>query len=208
MKIITLQVGSIGTNCYLVCDETEKLCAIVDPGDDGDRVADAAEAAGCTPRCILLTHGHYDHTGGVAALLERYPGLPVYLNSRDVHPSDNPRAKYLYPALPAKTVSYDDGDMVEMGSLVFYVMATPGHTPGGVSLCCGNVLLCGDTLFAGSMGRTDLLGGSDEAMMASLRRLGSLERNYTVLPGHMDASDLNTERRINPYLRQAMAAGK
>jgi glyoxylase-like metal-dependent hydrolase (beta-lactamase superfamily II) len=205
MKITSLQVGSIGTNCYLVCDEAAKVCAIVDPGDDAHRVADAVKETGCTPVCILLTHGHYDHTGGVAGLKALWPALPVYLNARDLHPLDDPRARYLFPDLGVETVNYDEGDTVAVGGLTFSVLATPGHTPGGVTLRCGDVLVCGDTLFAGSMGRTDLAGGSDADMTASLRRLASLPGNYRVLPGHMDASDLDTERRVNPYLRQAMA---
>ena len=91
-----------------------------------------------------------------------------------------------------------------VGGLTFRVLATPGHSAGSVTLLCADVLLCGDTLFAGSMGRTDLTGGDERAMTASLRRLGNLPGNYRVLPGHMGSSDLDTERRSNPYLNMAM----
>ncbi|MCI2058811.1 MAG: MBL fold metallo-hydrolase [Oscillibacter sp.] len=204
MKIATLQVGSIGTNCYIVCDEEKKLCAVIDPGDDGARVAERVRETGCAPVCILLTHSHYDHVGGVEELLAACPGLPVYLNSRDLHPSDSPRARFLFPTLPFETVNYDDGDTVRVGDLTFSVIATPGHTPGGVSLFCGDALFCGDTLFAGSMGRTDLAAGDGGQMTASLRRLGNLPGSPTVYPGHMELTDLETERQTNPFLQQAM----
>ena len=85
MNILSLTVGPIMTNCYLLCDEERKVCAVIDPGAEAGRIARAAESAGCTPVCILLTHGHYDHTGAVEELLKQYPGIPVYLSRRDQH---------------------------------------------------------------------------------------------------------------------------
>ena len=202
MDIKTLQVGDIGTNCYILCDEKEKLCAVIDPGGDAVRVAAAVERSGCAPRAILLTHGHYDHTGAVAELRDQWPGVPVYLNHRDQY-GDDASMWRLFP--PVKdTKDYDEGDTLSVGGLTVSVLATPGHTEGGVTLRCGDVLFCGDTLFAGSCGRTDFPGGSMEKILASLKRLGELEGDLQVLPGHMDASTLDRERAWNPYLRQAM----
>ena len=99
---------------------------------------------------------------------------------------------------------YDEGDTIQVGGLTVDVMATPGHSEGGVTLRCGDVLLCGDTLFAGSCGRTDFPGGSVKKIMASLKRLGSLEGDLQVYPGHMETSTLDQERSWNPYLHQAM----
>lgn len=202
MDIQILQVGPIGTNCYLLCDETEKLCAVVDPGGDAARVAAAVVDTGCAPCAILLTHGHYDHTGGVAELRAKWPDVPVYLNHRDQYEGDT-YLQQLFPPVPGAK-DYDEGDTIQVGGLTVDVMATPGHSEGSVTLRCGDVLLCGDTLFAGSCGRTDFPGGSVKKIMASLKRLGSLEGDLQVYPGHMETSTLDQERSWNPYLHQAM----
>ena len=202
MDIQILQVGPIGTNCYLLCDETEKLCAVVDPGGDAARVAAAVVDTGCAPCAILLTHGHYDHTGGVAELRAKWPDVPVYLNHRDQYEGDA-YLQQLFPPVPGAK-DYDEGDTIQVGGLTVDVMATPGHSEGSVTLRCGDVLLCGDTLFAGSCGRTDFPGGSVKKIMASLKRLGSLEGDLQVYPGHMETSTLDQERSWNPYLHQAI----
>ena len=202
MDIQILQVGPIGTNCYLLCDETEKLCAVVDPGGDAARVAAAVVDTGCAPCAILLTHGHYDHTGGVAELRAKWPDVPVYLNHRDQYEGDA-YLQQLFPPVPGAK-DYDEGDTIQVGGLTVDVMATPGHSEGSVTLRCGDVLLCGDTLFAGSCGRTDFPGGSVKKMMESLKRLGELEGDLQVYPGHMETSTLDQERSWNPYLHQAM----
>ena len=202
MEIQVLQVGPIGTNCYILCDETEKKCAVVDPGGDAKRILAVVEQTGCAPCVIFLTHGHYDHTGAAAELGETWPGVPVYLNRRD-HCTGPGYLQQVFPAVPG-ALDYDEGDEFAVGALTVRVMATPGHSEGSVTLRCGDVLFCGDTLFAGSMGRTDLPGGSMKKIMASLRRLGELEGDLQVLPGHMEFSALDAERRRNPYLIQAM----
>jgi glyoxylase-like metal-dependent hydrolase (beta-lactamase superfamily II) len=202
MKVKCLPVGPIGTNCYIVCDEDAKVCAIIDPGGDAGRVESVMRQTGCTPACILLTHGHYDHVGAVAELRQRYPDIPVYLNSRDIRDDDSREARFLYPHLPGELRNYDEGDQVSVGNLTFEVLATPGHTPGSVTLKCGDSLFCGDTLFCGSCGRTDMLGGDYGQMEASLRKLGRLEGN--IWPGHMDPTTVRWERQSNPYLVEAL----
>lgn len=202
MNITTLQVGPIGTNCYLLCDGA--VCALIDPGGDADRVAAAVKASGCVPRAILLTHGHYDHTGAVADLRRIWPEVPAYLNRRDDYAAGTAEAQ-LFPPIPG-ALDYDEGDTVPVGGLSVSVLATPGHSEGSVTLRCGDNLFCGDTLFAGSCGRTDFPGGSMGKIMASLRRLGSLEGDLRVWPGHMEPSTLDRERRMNPYLLQAMGS--
>ena len=157
MEIRSLPVGPIGTNCYILCDETAQVCAVIDPGDEAPRVADAVKATGCVPCAILLTHGHYDHTGGVQALSALWPETPVYLSCRD-QGGDNAPAQ-LFPLIP-NAKDYGEGDALSVGGLTVEVLSTPGHSEGSVTLRCEDSLFCGDTLFAGSCGRTDFPGGS------------------------------------------------
>ena len=195
MEITVFQLGSLGTNCYIVKDE--KTCAIVDPGDAGNALADWLVQEGLQPKFVLLTHGHYDHVGGVEGLRSRFADLPVYVHEADTH---------LTPDLSHGlqwTHFYGEGDVLTMGKLSFRVLSTPGHTPGSVCLLCGDALLCGDTLFAGSCGRTDFPGGSWTQMLRSLKRLSDLEGNLQVLPGHGEPSTMDAERQYNSYMKEA-----
>ena len=203
MNIKALMVGPIGTNCYLLCDEDAKTCAVVDPGGDAGRVAAAVAETCCTPCAILLTHGHYDHTGGVAGILAEYPKIPVYIHEKELlGPGGNSR--YQYAGAGENQRIYGEGDTLALGGTTIRVLHTPGHSRGSVVLLWGDVMVAGDTLFAGSCGRCDLFGGSMEEMFASLKRLGSLSGDYRVYPGHGPSTTLETERRTNPYVRHAM----
>ena len=202
MTIQVLQVPPIGTNCYLLRDDETGKGAIIDPGGDGASISSAAAQMGMTPIAILLTHGHYDHTGAVPDLLREYPGLPVYL-----HPLDAALMTDVANLVPdiGPTVAYGEGDRVSVGNLTVRVYHTPGHTPGSVTLEVGDVLFTGDTLFQGSCGRTDLAGGSTEDILASLKRLANLEGDRKVLPGHEGSSTLEAERKGNYYMLHALS---
>lgn len=199
MLLKQLLVPPFGTNCYIFGDEATGQGAIVDPGGDADGILSAVKALGLEVGRIFLTHGHFDHTGAVEDLRRALPGVTVFL-----HPDDHARlGDELMPAL-SDTTDYGDGDAVAVGGLDVAVLHTPGHTPGGVTLKAGDVLFTGDTLFKGSMGRTDLPGGSYDALMASLKRLAGLEGDFKVCPGHEGLSTLSAERAGNYYMREAL----
>ena len=201
MKIRLISVGPIGTNCYVLCDEKENACAVIDPGGDAKRIDAVVGALGCKPCAIFLTHGHYDHTGAAEELAQLWNG-PVYLNRRD-NALESGYSTQIFPVV-ADSLDYDEGDELKVGSLTVKVLATPGHSAGSVTLRCEDVLFCGDTLFAGSCGRTDLPGGSMKTILTSLLRLACLEGNLQVLPGHMETSDLDRERQTNYYMLHAL----
>ena len=200
MKLETMVLGPLATNCYILWDEQTNEAAVIDPGAAGQKIADFLAAHGLTLRMILLTHAHYDHIGGLK-LLHELTGAPVYVSTADsTDPAGMTHGRLIF------TNTYDDGDELTLGSIRIRVIATPGHTPGGVCLLAGGLLFSGDTLFAGSCGRTDFQGGDQSAMMASLRKLGQLPGNPQVLPGHMESSTLDDERQYNPWMREALKA--
>ena len=201
MLIKTLPVGQLETNCYVVTNENTLESVVIDPGDEANTILDYLESNRLRCAAIFLTHGHYDHVGAVDTLREE-TGAPVYMNPRD-DASRAVDAHMTYRMQPGDR-AYDEGDTVEAAGLVFHVMATPGHTPGGVTLRCEDALFTGDTLFKGSCGRTDLPGGDMEQELSSLRRICELPGDYEVYPGHMDPSTLEREREFNYYCRAAM----
>ena len=203
MTIKTLQVGPIMTNCYLLCDEDAKVCALIDPGDDAARVEQLVRQSGCALKYILLTHGHFDHTSAVRPLLERYPDVPVYIHEKDS--VDGPAGELRFSRVGEKNQRYyKEGDRLTLGGLTITVLETPGHSKGSVCLVVEDVIFSGDTLFRCSCGRTDFAGGDYREMLQSLARLGNLPGSYRVYPGHDQPTTLDYERRVNPYVRQGM----
>ena len=207
MEINVLPLGQLGTNCYIFHQKGSSQCGIVDPGDQGDQLAQWLKNRGLEPEAILLTHGHFDHILGIPGLRTAWPDLPIYCHPADFGTGETTNLfGQPFPTVSSfgNVIPYREGDRVTVAGVELEVLETPGHTPGSVTLRAGDTLFTGDTLFAGSMGRTDFEGGDEKAMMASLRRLAELEGDYQVLPGHEGQSTLEQERKTNYCVRMAV----
>ena len=201
--VYTLPLGDYQTNCYIVCAAESKTCAVIDPGYFPERILSFLADKGLGLDAILLTHGHFDHVGAVKALVEA-TGCRLWMKESDYTQRSNPQNDFLYPIHDCDfcEVSFcEEGEKIRAGGAVFTVMETPGHTWGSVCYLCENAIFSGDTLFAGSCGRTDLPGGDYGTIVLSLERLAELQGDYTVYPGHGSATTLAQERMYNPYMR-------
>ena len=193
LKIDTLTLGLYQVNCYVVRNEDSSRCVVIDPGYDGQTVLRFLKEQNLHLEAILLTHGHFDHVGGVKELAAE-TDCKVYLHDLERTMPEAMTAGPLYA-----TDNYPH--RFSVAGMDFTVLHTPGHTPGSVCLLCEDALFSGDTLFAGSCGRTDLPGGDWATILASLGRLKELPGNYQVFPGHGESTTLAQEKKYNPYLR-------
>ena len=207
MLLKSFALGAYETNCYIVTDESSLDCAVIDPGADATTILNYLEETRLHCRFLLLTHGHFDHTGAVEALLAETDAT-LFVHKADVGVSVGGDFYRFQP--PQGTRYYAEGDVVSLGSVSFTVLETPGHTPGSVTLLCSEagsedkVLFTGDTLFRDSCGRTDFPGSSPEDMLRSLKRLAQLPGNYEVYPGHGLFSNLDRERSVNYFVNAAL----
>lgn len=202
MLVKTLPVGHFETNCYIVTNEDTLECVVIDPGEESNTILDYMESNHLKCTAIMITHGHIDHVGAASAVAEE-TGCTVYINELDDAKNNN--GSIMFPfTLPENGVYYAGGDVIEQAGLRFEIIATPGHTLGGVTIKCEDALFVGDTLFRGSCGRADLDGGDMETELASLKKLCLIDGDYEVYPGHMDATTLERERMFNYYCRVAL----
>ena len=201
-KIDVLPLGAYQTNCYIVWAAGSDRCAVIDPGYDAQTILARLGELALTLDTILLTHGHFDHVGAVETLVNA-TGCKLFMSQSDYTQRKNPINDYLYPLHDKNfcEVSFcEEGEMISVGGLNFSVMETPGHTWGSVCYLCEDAMFCGDTLFAGSCGRTDLPGGDRVTMLNSLERLSQMDTDYRVFPGHGESSTLSHEQKTNPYM--------
>lgn len=208
MKNHILVVGAYQVNCSLYFDEISKEGVIIDPGADGQTIIDAVSELGFRPKAVLLTHGHSDHIGAVREILEKY-NIPLYAGKDEKELLANSTTNMssflgLDITTPPADFWLSDEETISIGSVNFRVLHTPGHSPGGLCFLdeTENLLFCGDTLFYGSIGRTDFPGCSHEKLIDSIRRkLMTLPDSIICIPGHGPSTTIGGERVNNPFLQ-------
>jgi glyoxylase-like metal-dependent hydrolase (beta-lactamase superfamily II) len=199
-----LELGSFGSNCYIIGDEVSKEGMVIDPGDDGSFIMKQVKALGLKIKVIVLTHSHVDHIGGLAEV-KKATGAEIA-----IHESEAPfllkqpfRLDFMPPTPPSPPAErlLKDGDVINIGKVKFKVLHTPGHTTGGICLVGDGIVFTGDTLFNYGIGRADFPGSDYDQELESIRtKLMTLPDDYKVYPGHGPASTIGTERKGNPFL--------
>lgn len=198
MIIKTIPAGPLQTNCYVVIDEATKEAIVIDPGQDPNLIIREIESLNCNVKSILLTHCHADHDDGVVDVKNKY-NVPVYMHKEE--------EKYMnldnmvYGKLPKIYDFIEDGDILKVFSMDIKCIHTPGHTKGGICFLIEDKVFTGDTLFNGSIGRWDFIGGNFDELIKSINeKLLILENNVEVYPGHGPKSTIIFERTRNPFL--------
>lgn len=201
-----MEVGSLGTNCYIVFSEKTRQAVIIDPGGDAARILAAVSREGLTVEAIINTHGHADHVLANIKVKEA-TGAPLWIHGADADMLGS-GARNLSAYMGASTSCgvadrlLSDGELLTVGDFTLKVLHTPGHTPGGISLLADKAVFVGDTLFAESIGRTDFPGGSYGQLIESIKKqLMTLEDDVKAYPGHGPATTIGWERRQNPFIQ-------
>jgi hydroxyacylglutathione hydrolase len=203
-----LPVGMLGCNCSVLGDEVSREAIVVDPGDEISKILDIINRNRLTVKMIVITHAHIDHIGG-AEKLRAATGAPVYMHEADKMLSDQLAVQAAWlgmeaPKDPGIDTPAREGDIIRAGAIEAHVLHTPGHTPGSISiyLPLESKLIAGDTLFEGSIGRTDLPGGDTAQIGRSIRgKLYTLPENTIVFPGHGGTTSIGKEKKHNPFVR-------
>ncbi len=206
MIIKRLAVGPLETNAYIIGDETTGQALVVDPGDEPDRILALIKDSGLAVNAVICTHSHFDHIGA-AGDIKNATGARILIHRDDLEGYELVRDQaamwgYDIDELPAPDGFIDEGDNIQAGNLGFRVMHTPGHSPGGICLYGEGVIITGDTIFRGSVGRTDFPGGSVERLRESFKRIIDLPDETAILPGHGPETTVGTEKRENFFVRE------
>ncbi len=205
LDIHTLVVGPFAVNCYVVAATGDSTCVVIDPGGDATRILEKVKTLGWEPNAILLTHGHLDHLLAVQALQSAWD-VPVLAHRAEEPFFQNLHSQAAFLGLPppppvAVTRYLEEGEPIPFGSAHLSVLWTPGHTPGSCSFVGSSEVFVGDTLFAGSVGRTDLPGGNASQLLHSIReKLFALPGSFVVYPGHGPATSIAHEKATNPFV--------
>lgn len=206
MKIIRLEVGQLGANCYIVYCEKTLQGMVVDPGGSGSDIIAVLKRENIKVTCIVNTHGHADHIAANDEI-KAATGAPVWIHSEDAKMLVSPQgnlSSYIGNQLICEEAGrlLSDGDNITVGELEFTVLHTPGHTLGGICIYGNDVLFSGDTLFEQSVGRTDFPGGSHSQLLSSIKKkLFVLADDTVVLPGHGQSTTIGVERQLNPFIQ-------
>lgn len=206
MKVYALEVGMLGTNCYIAVNEESNKGVLIDPGADALLILDTIKKQNIEIEAILLTHGHSDHIGALAEVAEAL-NVTVMIGENDADMLVNANknlSSFMGKGITCKVADrlLKDGDKLNLAGLEFEVLETPGHTPGGCCFKCGDIVFAGDTIFAESIGRTDFPGGSYKQLLESIKtKILTLDDKTKLLPGHGPATDVAWERRMNPFLQ-------
>lgn len=199
MKLKKLVVGAYAANCYILIDEKESKCIIIDPGDNARGIINALDASKAKVEYILLTHGHADHTSAAEEIRNKYDA-PIAISKADCDMMESGELMYGRP-IDEVDIYIEDNQVFEFGNIKLKALCTPGHTPGGVSFLGENIVFTGDTLFQNSVGRTDFKGGSFDVIIDSVKnRLMTLPDETIVLPGHGLKTSIKEEKMYNPFI--------
>ena len=198
LNVNIVPAGVYAANCYILVDEDTKECAIIDAGGDADEIEAAIEDMNGNPKYLLLTHGHFDHVGGVEEICKKY-NIPFYISKIDEEYMEKDNS--VFGTLPKASGYLKEGDTIKLGNYEIKVIETPGHTKGGLSFFVDGKVFTGDTLFQGSVGRTDFIGGDMSEIISSIKnKLLPLGDDVRVYPGHGASTTIGIEKVRNPYL--------
>ena len=208
MFIKNLVVGPLQVNCFILADEISKEALVVDPGDEPDRIIELLKSNNLTVKYIICTHGHFDHVGAVTELKQQ-TGAKVLIHEEELEIYNAAKDMaafwgYDLDSLPEPDVLLQDGADITVGNLRFKALHTPGHSPGGMCIYGEEIIITGDTVFAGSVGRTDFYGVDINKLKASFKKLMSLPENTKVLPGHGPETTISREKRENIFSEELL----